>query len=114
MHSQQQSVLTAPLLSALSEAGKCTSLSEVKKYQPVFHDRFRFSLSFWIAFPAIWPIMKTAADNIPAGACEPSVRFALQLPFPRTSLGQFKERNDREISTSTPVLAWQLSLKCTQ
>lgn len=58
--------------------------------------------------------MKTAADSIPAGASEPSAWFTLQLPFPRTSLGQFKEKNDGEISTSTPVLACHLSLKRTQ
>lgn len=55
---------------------------------------------------------ETAADSRPAGASEPAAWFTLQLPFPRTSLGQFKERNDGEISTSTPVLACHLSLKC--
>lgn len=114
MHSQKQSFLTVPLLSALSEAQNCASLWEAKKYQLVFHHRFRFSLSFWITFPKILPVMGTAADSIPAGASEPSAWFTLQLPLPRTSLGQFKERNDGEISTSTPVLACHLSLKHTQ
>lgn len=55
-----------------------------------------------------------SCSSIPAGASEPSAWFTLQLPLPRTSLGQFKERNDGEISTSTPLLACHLSLKHTQ
>lgn len=58
--------------------------------------------------------MGTAAKSIPAGANEPSAWFTLQLPLPRTSLGQFKERSNGEISTSTPVLACHLYLKRTK